>query len=120
METSHTPGPWQIGGSLISSVSGYALARVLRQPAVYGGRRHEFNDTDSLAVDTGAEADANARLIASAPDLLAALEKILGYAAPGAAILAVYASPEHAERIKKTAADDIDAARAAIARARGE
>lgn len=67
METKHTPGPWFPGGEpepmgncLAKSVcaSGSFIAEVL------------FKDDDD------AEAEANARLIAAAPELLTALEAI--------------------------------------------
>lgn len=62
--TTHTPGPWTRGGQFrdgarrINGPDGMALATAL-----------DFN-----RFDRDAEADANARLIAAAPGLLAALE----------------------------------------------
>lgn len=61
----HTPGPWDVnepdakGGVWVDANDGLTVARV-------GG-----------GVSSVAEAIANARLIASAPDLLSALEKAL-------------------------------------------
>ena len=79
----HTPSPWSVGG-----VSGQEI---------YGGGRLIAN----------AWTDANAALIAAAPDLLAALEQslmaLIGY--------------QHQNEITKAAQNS---ARAAIAKARGE
>jgi hypothetical protein len=61
--TGHTPGPWHVGGaidSVIFAPDGYAIA----DAKTFHGRRQ--NDMH-----------ANARLIASAPDLLAALQQCL-------------------------------------------
>lgn len=84
----HTPSPWSVGG-----VSGQEI---------YGGGRLIAN----------AWTDADARLIAAAPDLLAALEAFLrapsvGSGGPGSSTIVVQ---EFNRR----------AARAAIAKARGE
>lgn len=88
----HTPGPWQHSVKLSGSenhrgfriwgADGWALADV--QPA----------DED------GTEGEANARLIAAAPDLLEALKGVL--------------------RVADRKTDEFDAARAAIAKAEGE
>lgn len=92
----HTPGPWQhsvkLSGSenhrgfRILTADGWALADV--QPA----------DED------GIEGEANARLIAAAPDLLEALKRIVGWDAAGLAL-----TEDHAAQ-----------ACAAIAKAEGE
>lgn len=66
MQAKHTPGPWAVNGPTISSAptdaapTGYALAHVLNP---YAG-----------ATGAAARVDANAALIAAAPDLLAALQ----------------------------------------------
>jgi hypothetical protein len=61
MTTKHTPAPWHVGGdgTIIYDTQGWAVANA----SVFHGR-HEPRT----------EAIANANLIASAPDLLAALE----------------------------------------------
>lgn len=68
MQAKHTPGPWAVNGSTISSAptdaapTGYALAHVLNP---YAG-----------ATGAAARVDANAALIAAAPDLLENLRQL--------------------------------------------
>lgn len=79
-KTPWTPGPWSVGGSIIGrgrGDAGVAIARVLRKPACYGGKRIETLDTSADAPETGAEIDANARLMAAAPELYDKLEAVL-------------------------------------------
>ena len=73
METRHTPGPWSVD---------WAIAPVGGSPQVveYFVRR----DGDSVAIasdivdpDTGVRSAENARLIAAAPELLAALQVLV-------------------------------------------
>lgn len=65
MQTKHTPGPWHIG------VRTYHAGR-----DVYGPKGEPVAVADD-AITTTPEAEANARLIAAAPELLAALDKLL-------------------------------------------
>lgn len=64
MKASHTPGPWHLGlrqaEQIVYNAAGWAVANA----TVYHGKQ----DVE--------ECKANARLIAAAPDLLAALEGI--------------------------------------------
>lgn len=86
MAAPHTPGPWSIAGS------GYGLdVRCAAGNIVGMTRRFGQNP---------AEVEANARLVAAAPDLLAALE---------------YVMSAHGEQLT----DALEAARAAIAAAKG-
>ena len=63
----HTPGPWTIGGELISKQgTAIEIASVWRNT-------HPDRSADAPDPDT---ADANARLIAAAPELLEALELV--------------------------------------------
>jgi hypothetical protein len=73
----HTPGPWHTetfkgtpgsghGRGLFDAVHSSALATIHARASCYHGATHEDTNDDI--------ADANARLIESAPDLLAALE----------------------------------------------
>lgn len=84
--TNHTPGPWRVHAvaGLIQEANGHSIA-------AYTGTSQD-------------EADANARLIAAAPELLAALEHLLA--------LNSGCAPEEEER-------GWDQARAAIAKATG-
>jgi hypothetical protein len=96
---SHTPGPWNTNGASKASNFGDWTARVrandhgpVTVAKVLAG--NGSNDTKEIA-------EANARLIAAAPELLAALESLVGKAW-------VRDTPEHL------------AAEAAIKKARGE
>lgn len=73
MDAKHTPGPWEVCGKL------------QYEPRIHimkiEGRFLEIGDDISciaLIPLNHPEAEANARLIAAAPDLLAALEQIAG------------------------------------------
>lgn len=67
MNTKHTPGPWKLIGSCALGFT------------VHG--KHECGDTDALAVCEGIKDrqcnEANARLMAAAPDLLEALQAVI-------------------------------------------
>ena len=73
MQTKHTPGPWVIGGSVISNGK-IPVARVLHNG---NGNPSRASDYDREAPRWVDGADANARLIAAAPDLLAALRELV-------------------------------------------
>jgi hypothetical protein len=66
MQTKHTPGPWHIG------VRTFHAGR-----DVYGPKGEPVAVADD-AITATPEAEANARLIAAAPNLLAALQAIMG------------------------------------------
>lgn len=67
MTTKHTPGPWTIkAGFIVAEASGWKGAFVAKPLHV---------DIDNKVSDTP-RAEANARLIAAAPDMLAALELV--------------------------------------------
>lgn len=95
----HTPGPWAVsGGNIIQDVRGLDVAKV------WMGPRGELNDT------------ANARLIAAAPDLLAALD---GYIS---AVDAYYRQTPSPETIAEKCVDLVlihERAVAAISKAKG-
>ena len=69
----HTPGPWQVGSET------YPIA-------ILSGHRHGSPDNEVICIigddpmtpEDDDECKANARLIAAAPDLLAALTHIMG------------------------------------------
>ena len=69
MSTSHTPGPWKLS-------DGSSPLRLM-SPAVRGYDLAHIYVTDPITRKRTEEYAANARLIAAAPDLLAALERIL-------------------------------------------
>lgn len=61
MNTQHTPGPWRVCSGMVETARGIPVAHMDRAPG---------NGTQPV------ERDANARLIAAAPELLAALQRI--------------------------------------------
>lgn len=89
-EQKHTPGPWVVDGDVIRGDQqrngSISVASMLDVSYPYGRR-------------AGESKHANARLIAAAPELLAALEGVL--------------------RVADRKTDEFDAARAAIAKATG-
>lgn len=95
----HTPGPWKVeyennDGARVSAIASVAWCP---SSAAFGA--------DGSQVITADEAEANARLIAAAPDLLAALE----------AVMATRTTPWRKDAMKAN-----QLAIAAIAKARGE
>ena len=68
----HTQGPWKLNYPLITAQGDMALT-----VAVVLCREDNNARADSAAKTKG-EAEANARLIATAPDLLTALNEVLG------------------------------------------
>jgi hypothetical protein len=95
MQTKHTPGPWHIG------VRTFHAGR-----DVYGPKGEPVAVADD-AITATPEAEANARLIAAAPCLLACLEALVGEADLGEVDL------DDDDRAK------LEQARAAIAKATG-
>lgn len=93
--TRHTPGPWKAGSASVSAPE--TEDRLGLSVRIHGGN--------------GADNRANARLIAAAPDLLAALEALLPMVAEWHA--------EFPRHIGDKEPPAIQAARAAIAKATG-
>ena len=95
-KATHTPGPWEAVGSRIRTAGTGSFRRI----ATMEGGAFNVNVTD----------EANARLIAAAPDLLAALEAIEAHLTlhPGSSV----ANRAEARQV-------CEQARAAIAKARG-
>jgi hypothetical protein len=106
IESKHTPGPWKA-----QLREGYVRHHAKGQWEVVSAYETEWWIADA-APHTGCD-EANARLIAAAPELLAALETVLSWAEPVAGD----------NRDKEAAANEeasIALARAAIAKAEGE
>ena len=85
METTHTPGPWLLPhftDDLHSCNCQYILAEPYMGAVatVHRNEREGAEPGRNGDYPAGDEARANARLIASAPDLLAATEDLLGLA----------------------------------------
>lgn len=66
--STHTPGPWRVNGSLITTGDGIALEIASVRPALTGN-----------TPKSDGEYKANRRLIAAAPDLLAAAEHLADF-----------------------------------------
>mgnify|MGYP001571482384 CR=1 FL=1 len=75
METKHTPGPWE--STRVDDNTGHWLAYEIGSAMNFGGQRI------ARTVGWTETACANARLLAAAPDLLAALKFIVNDAEPG-------------------------------------
>lgn len=92
-KSAHTPGPWKVG---VHRQSGRAVAIVAD---TFGGSLCVVPDGLAKPLIPPEESDANIRLMAAAPDLLAALQAVV--------------------RVADRKTDEFDAARAAIAKAKG-
>lgn len=120
--SAHTPGPWNIGKRLRRQERG--LGNVVETESLDVCACHEPFETDQLSgppvicsmMANGQDwesgvAHANARLIAAAPELFAALQAIFNEVAPGKRPQSADSFlPEHF----------VEAAGAALAKARGE
>ena len=73
-KTTHTPGPWNI---TYNGTYGPYVDAPYNDKSGYGAASHDVGiETDSICAPRGPNAKANAQLIAAAPDLLDALEKL--------------------------------------------
>lgn len=75
-KSSHTPGPWQLAGFGTIYSPGLPPTTDHRLPTAYEVARVPFRPKDALGV-SDSESQANARLIAAAPDLLEALRVVV-------------------------------------------
>lgn len=98
MTTKHTPGPWEIDGEYVQQVGqmGLAICDVMNMDE--GGSKGWYS---------GPVTEANKRLIAAAPELLAQAEKHLAWLSK----ITDWAGADD---------PDLDGLRAAIAKAKGE
>lgn len=99
MKAQHTPGPWKATGNPYSDKARDVIAPNGDRIAALNG----------AAFDYSSEVAANARLIASAPELLAALENMVSH-------FPFWASKMQMTRIDR---DAVALARHAIAKAKG-
>lgn len=108
----HTPGPW--------IPNRFDPSSPMTVVAESGEWVCKVSSSGMWANQTPETEDANAQLIAAAPDLLAALEALLPYAESEVAYHEAFADidEENAEEHRESQAA-IDKARAAIARAQG-
>lgn len=97
METKHTPGPWKWGGHYAAMTGGNGEEVFTTEP--YEGMWLSYGDSQ----------DANARLVAAAPELLEAL----------ATFVEICDSAPPIELVQRIG-DLVSPARAAIAKATGE
>ena len=100
-KTEHTPGPWYADSYGVRNRGGYICE--LRHPSRYDGQQERYERER-------AERDGDARLIAAAPELFAALES---------AIKCMVEQTQNAATDEEIAMA-LEMARAAIARAKGE
>lgn len=112
--TQHTPGPWKAQRDIRHwSNDGALTSGSPKAWAVYGPYRVcAIESGIGIAWNRDAEAEANARLIAAAPTLLAALRRTLDY-------LEVFAEEAEGEALEATGRD-IEQVQAAITAATGE
>lgn len=107
--SAHTPGPWRL--HFWAENVGISADRPKQRDCETVATVYRGPETASYATDRE-KADANARLIAAAPDLLEALDGVIGFIDDLALLGGMTANGGAQERL--------DAARAAIAKARGE
>ena len=98
----HTPGPWFLSANIPTSRSPFRAFGIHAQTST--GMRRNIVNWGGLSSASTPESQANARLIAAAPDLLAALQEFVGAVGAGAKFADVSV---------------VDYARTAIAKAKG-
>ena len=114
-QTKHTPGPWQVAGELDNL---RVMSEIDDEKACDGLRRVALVTCGDFELADYGEHAANARLIAAAPDLLAALQDAIAVGdALGDWIARTQTGSKGAHSVVKDARATLDNARAAIARA---
>ena len=115
MTTKHTPGPWYVGSGTYEGRNIYSVASVTDDEGF------TYQPIVATAEDDGIDCwDANARLIAAAPDLLEALKWYESKAKQMGRAAIHQDSKLMLELMKEVAVEYGAQARAAIARATGE
>ena len=104
MKTTHTPGPWNVDGSNITGPDDHNIG-IVSGPHTIGASDAALESR----MREHARDEANARLIAAAPDLLAALESLMQH----------FVGDRTAVNCLGGAGIAADVARAAIAKAKG-
>jgi len=116
----HTPGPWFVGRRGYNTAGIEVGPRYPNGPGIWSIAYVEDEDNDDLPAD---EQDANARLIAAAPDLLAACKALLVRLAVKDRQLAGHRIGRMPQKVfddlDKTVHAEADAAKA-IAKAKGD
>lgn len=100
-EPKHTPGPWYIGPN---------KTQVYDKNVWYDENWIRYGETPNMIIDIEPANPANARLIAAAPELLEALQNIVG----------IYNDSDRWTQGDEPEPVEIQAARAAIAKATGD
>ena len=115
MTTNHTPGPWYVGSGTYEGRNIYSVA------SVTDGEGFTYQPIVATAEDDGIDCwDANARLIAAAPELLEALKWYESKAKQMGRAAIHQDSKLILELMKEIAVEYGAQARAAIAKATGE
>lgn len=83
-EAKHTPGPWAVGrGAAVYGADGYEVADAAQGPhihASYTGADGHWASTPNAHIERDEDEElANAHLIASAPELLESVNKLLAW-----------------------------------------
>ena len=116
MSTEHTPGPWLLEQQLGTGDSDCGWSVLEREQNPYRGEICHITDAEHIAGITKAERDANARLIAAAPELLEAMRALVKHFPTDSEMDQIGFTKESVTE----ACDAYDAARVAIAKATGE
>lgn len=114
----HTPGPWRISGSCFVKQSPdkkYFHELIVethdapsnRRPSIATVNARAYVDTPKQALRPDKEAEANARLIAAAPELLEELEQLVGFL------------DRYPHQLSVDISGYLDSSRAAIAKVKG-
>ena len=106
-EAKHTPGPWLIQGNTVYALMHHGWRKGVEMFKNRFSVQFSFDSSCSKE-----EIESTKQLIAAAPDLLEALQGILGYFDSGNSVSVSQATI-------KASSDEVKAARAAIAKATG-